>query len=330
MPFSLMSSISWSHASSFGMPRRTTSLPTYKSTLPGAPPTYPKSASAISPGPLTMQPMIAIATPGRWPVREEICAVTSCRSKRVRPQEGQETNSVLVERIRAPCSSPKEVVRRKSVPNEAPSCGTMATPSPSPSQSRPPTCEPSCSASSFPSDGGGRKAWMTAESIPSCSKREKTRREACSREREAGGSSSTKACGSAFSWRTSSALSSPLRRTTTRPAQGGAAPLAASSSETRATAPSTGAAARAAAESWGGRRRRSSPSPTSLPSISIQHSPVGLDEDIASKPGALCDSFTQPSRTADASKTVPRVCWPTGLALTLGSARTKHARCTTS
>ena len=69
------------------------------------------------------------------------------------------------------------------------------------------SCEPSCSASSFPSDGGGRKAWMTAESIPSCSKREKTRREACSREREGGGSSSTKACGSAFSWFSSSALS---------------------------------------------------------------------------------------------------------------------------
>jgi hypothetical protein len=69
-----------------------TSLPTYRSTLPGAPPTYPKSASAISPGPLTMQPMMAIATPGRWPVRSEICAVTSCRSKRVRPHEGHDTN----------------------------------------------------------------------------------------------------------------------------------------------------------------------------------------------------------------------------------------------
>ena len=35
-------------------------FPTQRSIFPGAPPTYPKSASAISPGPLTMQPMIAI------------------------------------------------------------------------------------------------------------------------------------------------------------------------------------------------------------------------------------------------------------------------------
>ena len=60
-----------------------------------------------------MQPMIAIATPGRWPVRSEICAVTSCRSKSVRPHEGHETNSVLVERMREPCSRPKDVVRSR-------------------------------------------------------------------------------------------------------------------------------------------------------------------------------------------------------------------------
>ena len=39
IPFSLMSSTSASHASSLGMERCTTSLPTYRSTLPGAPPT---------------------------------------------------------------------------------------------------------------------------------------------------------------------------------------------------------------------------------------------------------------------------------------------------
>ena len=37
---SLMSSMSWFVASSMGMARLTTSLPTYKSILPGAPPTY--------------------------------------------------------------------------------------------------------------------------------------------------------------------------------------------------------------------------------------------------------------------------------------------------
>ena len=36
----------------------------------------PKSASAISPGPLTMQPMTAMVTPGRWPVASEMRAVT--------------------------------------------------------------------------------------------------------------------------------------------------------------------------------------------------------------------------------------------------------------
>ena len=40
--------------------KRFQTFPTYRSIFPGAPPTYPKSASAISPGPFTMQPMIAI------------------------------------------------------------------------------------------------------------------------------------------------------------------------------------------------------------------------------------------------------------------------------
>ena len=39
IPCSLINSMSWSHASSLGIPRRTTSFPTYRSTLPGAPPT---------------------------------------------------------------------------------------------------------------------------------------------------------------------------------------------------------------------------------------------------------------------------------------------------
>lgn len=68
--FTLISSISSSVAPDMGIARLTTSLPTYRSILPGAPPTYPKSASAISPGPLTIQPMTAIDTPavGHWRV----------------------------------------------------------------------------------------------------------------------------------------------------------------------------------------------------------------------------------------------------------------------
>ena len=65
---------------------------------------HPKSASAISPGPLTMQPMMAMETPGRCPVRTRICSVTSCRSNSVRPQLGHDTYSVLVLRMREPCA----------------------------------------------------------------------------------------------------------------------------------------------------------------------------------------------------------------------------------
>ena len=49
LPCCLMSSMSSSVAVTMGMPRRTTSLPTYRSILPGAPPTYPKSASTEQP-----------------------------------------------------------------------------------------------------------------------------------------------------------------------------------------------------------------------------------------------------------------------------------------
>ena len=60
-------------------------------------------ASAISPGPFTMQPMTAILTPERWTVRCLIFAVVSSRSKSVRPQDGHEMYSVRVVRRRAPC-----------------------------------------------------------------------------------------------------------------------------------------------------------------------------------------------------------------------------------
>jgi hypothetical protein len=59
--------------------------------LPGAPPTYPKSASAISPGPFTMQPMMAIFTPLRCSVRLLMSADTVWRLKSVRPQDGHAT-----------------------------------------------------------------------------------------------------------------------------------------------------------------------------------------------------------------------------------------------
>ena len=104
--------MSASGAPSMLMPFFTTSLPTYRSIFPGTVPTYPKSASAISPGPFTMHPMIAMLTPGRWPVFCWIWLVTSWRSKRVRPQDGHEMYSVLVERMRLPWSMPKAVRRR--------------------------------------------------------------------------------------------------------------------------------------------------------------------------------------------------------------------------
>lgn len=49
-------------------------------------------------------PMMATETPGKWPVRLRICSVTSCRSNSVRPQLGQLTYSVLVFRMRQPCT----------------------------------------------------------------------------------------------------------------------------------------------------------------------------------------------------------------------------------
>mmetsp|Transcript_11836 Transcript_11836/g.20250 ORF Transcript_11836/g.20250 Transcript_11836/m.20250 type:complete len:273 (+) Transcript_11836:618-1436(+) len=198
-----------------------------------------------------MQPMMAIATPGRCPVRSEICAVTSCRSKSVRPHEGHETNSVLMLRIRDPCSSPKEVVRRYSIPKSEPSWGSTSTPSPRPSHRRPPTCEPSCSANSYESDGGGRKWWMTAESTPWAPKSVKRRREACRRESPSATSRSTKACGVSFSASTSASLSLPSSESTTRLAHAGTAPAATSARVARATAPSMGLAASSAAGTMG-------------------------------------------------------------------------------
>jgi hypothetical protein len=46
--------------------------------------------------------MIAIATPGKWPVFCFICSVTSWRSNSVLPHDGQETKSVLTDLILLP------------------------------------------------------------------------------------------------------------------------------------------------------------------------------------------------------------------------------------
>mmetsp|Transcript_2917 Transcript_2917/g.7325 ORF Transcript_2917/g.7325 Transcript_2917/m.7325 type:complete len:272 (-) Transcript_2917:1213-2028(-) len=193
-----------------------------------------------------MQPMMAMVTPGRWPVRSEICAVTSCRSKRVRPHEGHETNSVLMERMREPCSRPKEVVRTRVASKSASASGSTRMPLPRPSQSRPPACVPSCSASSAESEGGAWKWWMTGLSMPCLAKTVKTRRDAWMRERLGGGSSSRKACSMLLSATSSSSDSSPRTVITRRAAPSGSG-AAASARSTSATAPSMGAAARAAA-----------------------------------------------------------------------------------
>mmetsp|Transcript_23344 Transcript_23344/g.45359 ORF Transcript_23344/g.45359 Transcript_23344/m.45359 type:complete len:224 (-) Transcript_23344:1511-2182(-) len=172
-------------ASALGIALRTTSLPTYRSILPGAPPTYPKSASAISPGPFTMHPMTAIVTPGRWPVLWDISSVTVWRSKRVLPQEGHETYSVLVLRIRDPWRRPNDVVRRKLRSCPSPS---MHTPSPSPSTSETPTVEPvrsTISSFTLPSSPNAMW-WMMGVMISDSFMKLKTRREACTRDTPAG------------------------------------------------------------------------------------------------------------------------------------------------
>src|SRR5947209_2017749 len=91
LPCSRIKSFRRSTASASGMLNFTDCLPTYRFTLPGAPPTYPKSASAISPGPFTMQPMIAIFTPLRCNVAALIFAVVVWRLNKVRPHDGHAT-----------------------------------------------------------------------------------------------------------------------------------------------------------------------------------------------------------------------------------------------
>mmetsp|Transcript_10569 Transcript_10569/g.19339 ORF Transcript_10569/g.19339 Transcript_10569/m.19339 type:complete len:273 (-) Transcript_10569:1109-1927(-) len=86
-----------------------------------------------------MHPITAMATPGRCPVFWRIFSDTSWRLKRVLPQLGQETYSVLVLRMRLPWRSPKAVERRNSTSSWG---AEMDTPSPSPSTRQPPTLAP--------------------------------------------------------------------------------------------------------------------------------------------------------------------------------------------
>ena len=126
-----------------------------------------------------MQPMTAMATPGRWPVRAWICCVTSCRSKSVRPHEGHDTNSVLVLRMRLPCSMPNDSVR--SVSRLCAGAST-STPSPRPSTRSAPACEPPLmTTSSLSYEAGNTRWWITGSVTPARAKASNTRRDACTR-----------------------------------------------------------------------------------------------------------------------------------------------------
>mmetsp|Transcript_3996 Transcript_3996/g.13337 ORF Transcript_3996/g.13337 Transcript_3996/m.13337 type:complete len:299 (-) Transcript_3996:1282-2178(-) len=205
-----------------------------------------------------MQPMMAMATPGRWPVFSVIWAVTSWRSKSVRPQDGQDTNSVFVLRMREPWSKANDVSRRYATSKFAvfATSGSTRTPSPRPSPSRPPACMPSWSASSDRSHSGARK-WCTTDSPsspgaprPSFSKR---RRVAWRRLRDGSVSARTKSTWSpmALSASSCSSVSSPRHVTTMRPlsdARGSLPSVASSPSaaqSTAGTAPGRGASASA-------------------------------------------------------------------------------------
>mmetsp|Transcript_25624 Transcript_25624/g.52175 ORF Transcript_25624/g.52175 Transcript_25624/m.52175 type:complete len:244 (+) Transcript_25624:363-1094(+) len=124
-----------------------------------------------------MQPITAIVTPGRWPVASLISAVTVWRSKSVRPHEGHETYSVFVFRMRLPWRRPKEVVRMNSGSLLGDS---IRIPSPLPSTSEHPTCEPTVRTTS--SLGPSITTWWITGAVILFSLRKlNTRREAWTR-----------------------------------------------------------------------------------------------------------------------------------------------------
>mmetsp|Transcript_22332 Transcript_22332/g.62279 ORF Transcript_22332/g.62279 Transcript_22332/m.62279 type:complete len:202 (+) Transcript_22332:2247-2852(+) len=184
-------------------------------------PTYPKSASAISPGPFTMHPITATVTPGRCPVAAWMSAVVSWRSNRVRPHDGHETNSVLVLLMRDPCRVENDVDRRKFTENLVPPVSSIMTPSPFPSVRREPTLVPSCKASSLESSVSVVKWWITAVWMSLALKISNTRRDACRAERPSFGFRKHMAGLRSFTFMMVSSSSSPLISTAKRMAPSG-------------------------------------------------------------------------------------------------------------
>mmetsp|Transcript_34306 Transcript_34306/g.96688 ORF Transcript_34306/g.96688 Transcript_34306/m.96688 type:complete len:271 (+) Transcript_34306:432-1244(+) len=191
-----------------------------------------------------MHPITAMETPGRWPVLAVIWAVTSCRSNSVRPQLGHDTYSVLVLRMRLPCSMANDVLRRNS--RSAPSHSSI-TPSPRPStSSAPPSVPPPMTSSSSPVPGANTRWWMTGTEQPAAARPSKTRREACTRLRGPVCRMAHTGCSASRPAR-SSAVSLPSRATASRSHPSGrAAPARAWARGTMATAPCTGWAWRSA------------------------------------------------------------------------------------
>mmetsp|Transcript_9005 Transcript_9005/g.26903 ORF Transcript_9005/g.26903 Transcript_9005/m.26903 type:complete len:362 (-) Transcript_9005:700-1785(-) len=109
-----------------------------------------------------MQPITAMRTPGRCPVRCWMRAVVCCRSKSVRPQDGQLMNSVLETRMRAACKRLKDDSRNASAP-KAPASQSNPSPRPStnrlPNSAAPRTTAPSSSPA--PSTAGYRNHNIT-------------------------------------------------------------------------------------------------------------------------------------------------------------------------
>mmetsp|Transcript_7747 Transcript_7747/g.31490 ORF Transcript_7747/g.31490 Transcript_7747/m.31490 type:complete len:249 (+) Transcript_7747:302-1048(+) len=125
-----------------------------------------------------MQPITAMDTPGRWPVSWEICSVTSCKSKSVRPQLGHETYSVFTLRMRLPCKRPNDARTRSVL--EKPSASIIA-PSPSPSHRSPPANMPVLMSRLLESIAPNVRWWITGKFSLSRARNSNTRRLACTR-----------------------------------------------------------------------------------------------------------------------------------------------------
>ena len=80
--------------------------------------------------------MIPILIPFKWLVRFRTNAVVSCRSKSVRPHDGQEIYSVLLMRVRDACRIPNAVWFTCS--SDPQPSAARKTPSPNPSMSKAP------------------------------------------------------------------------------------------------------------------------------------------------------------------------------------------------